>query len=119
MSKTILIVAVVVAYIAAGTNALECYICTSATDANCADPFSASNIATDTTCTACSKAKIEDVVTRSCGLGSSGCVDVDLLGITTTTCTCTDALCNGGNHMTVTMGAMLLGTAVVLMKALF
>ncbi|KAH3709146.1 hypothetical protein DPMN_068607 [Dreissena polymorpha] len=100
---------------AAETNALTCYTCT-----NCNDPFSSSNVATDTTCTACSKVKIADFVERGCtDVGSSGCTDVELFGVKTSTCFCTDALCNGGNHVTITMGAMLLGTAVVLLKAFF
>ncbi|KAH3709185.1 lymphocyte antigen 6A-2/6E-1-like [Dreissena polymorpha] len=104
---------------AAGTNALECYSCSSLSNGNCADEFSSSNVATDTECTACLKSKVKDVVTRTCGTGPSGCTDVEFLGIKTSTCICTDALCNGGNHVTITMGAMLLGTAVVLLKAFF
>ncbi|XP_052223189.1 uncharacterized protein LOC127839059 [Dreissena polymorpha] len=116
MAKLVMILAVLMVCIAVGTDALNCYACTSAVNGNCADPFKSDGIATSSLgCTACSKVKVEDVVTRACGVGSDGCTDIEVLGITTSTCICSSDLCNAAYHVTVSLAMILMGIFATLL----
>ncbi|KAH3891969.1 hypothetical protein DPMN_016079 [Dreissena polymorpha] len=99
-----------------GTDALNCYACTSVTDGNCADTFKSDGIATSSVgCTACSKVEVNDLVTRACGIGSDGCTDIEVLGIKTTTCICSSDLCNAAYHVTVSLTMILMGIFATLL----
>ncbi|KAH3709296.1 uncharacterized protein LOC127857812 [Dreissena polymorpha] len=102
---------------AAGTDALKCYVCSSLTDANCADTFKADGINTqsDSSCTACQKIKAGDAVSRACGVGSDGCTEIEVLGVKTATCTCSSDLCNAAYHVTVSLAMILFGILATLL----
>ncbi|XP_052224329.1 uncharacterized protein LOC127839979 [Dreissena polymorpha] len=113
------LLAFIIGVLVAGTDALNCYACTSVTDANCADTFKADGIATSSDgCTACQKVKFDNLVTRGCGVGSEGCTENEILGVKTTTCTCSSDLCNAAYHVTVSLAMILFGILATLLQSI-
>ncbi|XP_052250443.1 uncharacterized protein LOC127857811 isoform X3 [Dreissena polymorpha] len=118
VGKTTFVFAGVIAVLlcVAGTDALNCYVCSSTTNANCADTFKADGIdKLSLGCTACTKEKVVDVVTRACGVGSDGCTENELLGVKYTTCTCSSDLCNAAYHVTVSLAMIYFGILATLL----
>jgi len=122
MNKLLAIVLVLAASVAI-SQAVKCYVCTSAGDSGCGDPFKNNNFATDcASAKGCYKSKSEvggvNVITRTCGTGAdTGCKSVSLLGISSTTCSCTGENCNSAGYAKVSLVALI--ATVVVPFALF
>ncbi|KAH3882475.1 protein quiver-like [Dreissena polymorpha] len=118
MAKIIMVCCAIFAFIeVARTANVTCYTCESSKDPGCKDPFSSTNLATNSSCDACVKAKIGSVVARGCSAGGeTGDRCFTILG--TGTCICSTNLCNGSSHVTVTMGTIM-GSALYLMSKIF
>ncbi|KAH3726044.1 uncharacterized protein LOC127853948 [Dreissena polymorpha] len=117
MSMTFFTLAFGVLAIASGTFALTCYYCVLG-NAVCGEPFDAfaKGVYIISNCTSCSKITIGSIVSRGCGTAFNGCKD-DVSG--QSTCNCFTNLCNGSSHITVTIGTVLLGHVIMILKNLF
>ncbi|XP_052815003.1 uncharacterized protein LOC128241914 [Mya arenaria] len=137
MEQKILFVAVIFAFAAEAAMAIKCYKCsyqsslgTTTGMANCEDDFKADGIATidndpvtGDPCTVCTKNKGEHddtktvVYERTCSSvqQKEDCTSGELSGIEVDVCICKTDLCNSGNSIMMSFGAIALSAFAYLL----